>query len=85
MLSSTSALFTLLLSSTFPSSVADKFTLSKLVAVCISICGLVSVINSFVSVCDVFHPICNDSYFFKQQIFNPCNNLRISRYHTISK
>lgn len=41
-LSSTSALFTLFLSALFPSSQGDRFTLSKLVAVCISICGLVS-------------------------------------------
>lgn len=49
-LSSTSALFTLLLSSLFPSNVADKFTLSKLVAVCISIFGLVLVSISDINV-----------------------------------
>ncbi|KAG8287208.1 hypothetical protein J6590_043578 [Homalodisca vitripennis] len=42
-LSSTSALFTLFLSALFPSGAGDKFTLSKLVAVCMSISGLVVV------------------------------------------
>ncbi|XP_054278091.1 solute carrier family 35 member F5 [Macrosteles quadrilineatus] len=39
-LSSTSALFTLFLSALFPSSPGDRFTLSKLVAVCITVTGL---------------------------------------------
>jgi solute carrier family 35 protein F5 len=41
-LSSTSSLFTLILAALFPSNLGDRFTLSKLVAVCISISGLVS-------------------------------------------
>ncbi|CAG2059551.1 unnamed protein product [Timema podura] len=41
-LSSTSSLFTLVLAALFPSNLGDRFTLSKLVAVCISILGLVS-------------------------------------------
>ncbi|KAJ8879917.1 hypothetical protein PR048_020538 [Dryococelus australis] len=39
-LSSTSSLFTLILAALFPSNIGDRFTLSKLVAVCISIAGL---------------------------------------------
>ncbi|GFG28761.1 hypothetical protein Cfor_10758, partial [Coptotermes formosanus] len=39
-LSSTSSLFTLVLAAVFPSNLGDHFTLSKLVAVCISISGL---------------------------------------------
>ncbi|KAJ8926015.1 hypothetical protein NQ315_009870 [Exocentrus adspersus] len=42
-LSSTSSLFTLILASLFPSNSADKFTLSKLVAVCLSIAGIILV------------------------------------------
>lgn len=42
-LSSTSSLFTLVLASIFPSNPSDKFTLSKLVAVCLSISGIVLV------------------------------------------
>ncbi|XP_063226128.1 solute carrier family 35 member F5 isoform X2 [Bacillus rossius redtenbacheri] len=42
-LSSTSSLFTLILAALFPSNIGDRFTLSKLVAVCISIAGLVVV------------------------------------------
>ncbi|KAL1129674.1 hypothetical protein AAG570_012619 [Ranatra chinensis] len=42
-LSSSASIFTLLLASLFPSNSADKFTLSKLVAVAISIVGLVMV------------------------------------------
>nr|CAD7267564.1 unnamed protein product [Timema shepardi] len=42
-LSSTSSLFTLVLAALFPSNLGDRFTLSKLVAVCISILGLVLV------------------------------------------
>ncbi|PNF40267.1 Solute carrier family 35 member F5 [Cryptotermes secundus] len=42
-LSSTSSLFTLILAALFPSNLGDRFTLSKLVAVCISISGLVLV------------------------------------------
>ncbi|XP_048576773.1 solute carrier family 35 member F5 isoform X2 [Nematostella vectensis] len=42
-LSSSSGLFTLLLASVFKSSAADKFTVSKLVAVIISLCGIVMV------------------------------------------
>lgn len=42
-LSSSSSVFTLLLSALFPSSLGDRFTISKLVAVAISICGLVLV------------------------------------------
>uniref|UniRef100_A0A1B6DQK8 Solute carrier family 35 member F5 n=2 Tax=Clastoptera arizonana TaxID=38151 RepID=A0A1B6DQK8_9HEMI len=49
-LSSTSSLFTLFLSAVFPSSITDKFTLSKLVAVCISISGLVLVCLSDINV-----------------------------------
>jgi len=41
-LSSTSSLFTLFLAAFFPSNGGDKFTLSKLAAVIISIFGLVS-------------------------------------------
>lgn len=41
-LSSTSSLFTLFLAAVFPSNGSDKFTLSKLVAVVVSIFGLVS-------------------------------------------
>jgi solute carrier family 35 protein F5 len=41
-LSSTSSLFALVLAALFPSNLGDRFTLSKLVAVCISISGLVS-------------------------------------------
>lgn len=41
-LSSTSSLFTLFLAASFPSNGGDKFTLSKLAAVVISIFGLVS-------------------------------------------
>lgn len=43
LLSSSSSLFTLILSALFPSNQTDRFTLSKLVAVCMSICGLVLV------------------------------------------
>lgn len=43
LLSSSSSLFTLLLSSLCPSNQADKFTISKLVAVTLSLCGLVLV------------------------------------------
>nr|CAD7199872.1 unnamed protein product [Timema douglasi] len=42
-LSSTSSLFTLVLAALFPSNLGDRFTLSKLVAVCVSILGLVLV------------------------------------------
>ncbi|XP_049830918.1 solute carrier family 35 member F5 isoform X1 [Schistocerca gregaria] len=42
-LSSTSSLFTLILAALFPSNLGDRFTLSKLVAVTISITGLVVV------------------------------------------
>lgn len=41
-LSSTSSLFTLFLAASFPSNGGDKFTLSKLAAVVVSIFGLVS-------------------------------------------
>lgn len=41
-LSSTSSLFTLFLAASFPSNGGDKFTLSKLAAVIVSIFGLVS-------------------------------------------
>lgn len=41
-LSSSSSIFTLLLSAIFPSSLSDRFTISKLVAIAISMCGLVS-------------------------------------------
>jgi solute carrier family 35 protein F5 len=41
-LASTSSLFTFFLAAFFPSNNGDKFTLSKLVAVAISIFGLVS-------------------------------------------
>lgn len=40
--SSTSSLFTLVLAALFPSNHGDKFTLSKLVAVGVSIGGIVS-------------------------------------------
>lgn len=43
LLSSSSSIFTLLLAAIFPSSVADKFTLSKFIAVIFSIFGLVMV------------------------------------------
>ncbi|KAF2902239.1 hypothetical protein ILUMI_03956 [Ignelater luminosus] len=43
LLSSSSSLFTLLLSAVFPSNQSDRFTLSKLVAVSMSICGLILV------------------------------------------
>lgn len=43
-LSSTSSLFTLFLAAGFPSNGGDKFTLSKLVAVSVSILGLVCII-----------------------------------------
>lgn len=39
--SSTSSLFTLILAAKFPSNAEDKFTLSKLVAVLISLTGIV--------------------------------------------
>ncbi|XP_039277857.1 LOW QUALITY PROTEIN: solute carrier family 35 member F5 [Nilaparvata lugens] len=42
-LSSSSSLFTLLLSALFPSNLGDRFSLSKLVAVFVSICGLILV------------------------------------------
>lgn len=42
-LSSTSSFFTLFLAAVFPSNGSDKFTLSKLVAVFVSIFGLVSI------------------------------------------
>lgn len=41
-LSSTSSLFTLVLAALFPSQPGDRITLSKLIAVCITIGGLVS-------------------------------------------
>ncbi|KAG8239108.1 hypothetical protein J437_LFUL018805 [Ladona fulva] len=40
-LSSTSSLFTLALAALFPSSPSDRFSLAKLAAVCVSICGVV--------------------------------------------
>lgn len=40
--SSSSSLFTLVLAALFPSNYGDKFTLSKFVAVCVSIGGIVS-------------------------------------------
>ncbi|KAF5308142.1 hypothetical protein FQR65_LT06321 [Abscondita terminalis] len=43
LLSSSSSLFTLILSALFPSNQMDRFTLSKFVSVCLSICGLVLV------------------------------------------
>ncbi|KAF5272416.1 hypothetical protein FQA39_LY07884 [Lamprigera yunnana] len=43
LLSSSSSLFTLILSALFPSNQMDRFTISKLVAVGMSICGLVLV------------------------------------------
>lgn len=45
-ISSTSSLFTLVLAAIFPSNLGDRFTLTKLVAVCISLSGLVLVIRS---------------------------------------
>lgn len=48
-LASTSSLFTLFLAGFYPSNNSDKFTLSKLVAVTISIFGLVSSSKDFVS------------------------------------
>ncbi|KAJ8320087.1 hypothetical protein KUTeg_001674, partial [Tegillarca granosa] len=51
-LSSTSGLFTLVCAAIYPSSGADKFTLSKLVAVLISISGIVLVSLSDVSIED---------------------------------
>lgn len=44
-LSSTSSFFTLTLAAIFPSGQTDKFTLSKLLAVLLSICGIVSIIT----------------------------------------
>lgn len=44
--SSTSSLFTLVLAALFPSNYGDKFTFSKLVAVFVSIIGIVSETNS---------------------------------------
>lgn len=49
-LSSTSSLFTLVLAALFPSNLGDKFTLSKLVAICISLSGLVLVSLSDISI-----------------------------------
>ncbi|KAJ8935456.1 hypothetical protein NQ314_012876 [Rhamnusium bicolor] len=46
-LSSTSSLFTLILAAIFPSNQADKFTLSKLIAVFLSIIGIVSMMEFF--------------------------------------
>lgn len=45
-LSSTSSLFTLICAAIYPGSAADRFTLSKLVAVCVSISGVVMVTYS---------------------------------------
>ena len=41
-ISSASGLFTLILAAIFPSSVADKFTISKLVSVLLMVVGVVS-------------------------------------------
>lgn len=46
-ISSTSSLFTLVLAAIFPSNLGDRFTLTKLVAVCISLSGLVSICQIF--------------------------------------
>lgn len=49
-LTSTSSLFTLFLAAFFPSNGGDKFTLSKLVAVSISILGLVCIIIAYIAI-----------------------------------
>lgn len=46
LLSTTSSIFTLLLAASFPSSIGDRFTISKLIAVSLTICGATMVCMS---------------------------------------
>ena len=48
-MSSSSSLFTLLLAACLPSGISDRFTITKFVAVLISIAGVVSIIIQLVS------------------------------------
>lgn len=58
MLSSTSSFFTLTLAAIFPSGQSDKFTLSKLLAVLLSICGIVSIVTLFIFTIIKLHNTC---------------------------
>ncbi|XP_026468944.1 solute carrier family 35 member F5-like isoform X3 [Ctenocephalides felis] len=49
-LSSTSSLFTLVLAALFPSNIGDRFTISKLIAVCLSITGVALVTFSDIQI-----------------------------------
>lgn len=70
-LSSTSSLFTLFLAAFFPSNGGDKFTLSKLVAVSVSILGLV---------CTIL--LCNEAYGTRN-VINPLYEDSVCRYNNL--
>lgn len=72
-LSSTSGLFTLLLTAVFPASISDRFSVSKLVCVFLSIAGVVSIIRVDKGYINVF-------FVDSRMLFGPSGrNLRTER------